>query len=186
MDIDNAQSAIPSRSDTDTQKAKTLLERIVAASSNEGFGADFNGGSGTTAYVAENLAAAGSLTDLGKPACMIMRKRLIDLRRKPFCTRRLATTRSRLQRPRWAGTSALATCRTSCSRSYGRCPAAGCEPAAQPGPDCGIGFGGRGSMTLVLADSPNKLHRHGHLKGDRSARQPVGRLGPRGGAGLEL
>jgi adenine specific DNA methylase Mod len=40
-----------------------------------GLVADFNGGSGTTAAVAEKLGRRWITTDLGKPACMIMRKR---------------------------------------------------------------------------------------------------------------
>ena len=45
---------------------------------------DCFGGSGTTAAVAEKLGRRWITTDLGKPACMIMRKRLIDLEAKPF------------------------------------------------------------------------------------------------------
>lgn len=62
-----------------TQKPEALLERILKASSNEGsLVADFFGGSGTTAAVAERLGRRWITSDLGKPACMIMRKRLID------------------------------------------------------------------------------------------------------------
>ena len=68
-----------------TQKPEELLERIIRASSNEGaLIADFNGGSGTTAAAAEKLGRRWITTDLGKPACMIMRKRLIDMEAKPF------------------------------------------------------------------------------------------------------
>jgi adenine-specific DNA-methyltransferase len=65
--------------DYGTQKPEALLERIIKASSNEGsLVADFFGGSGTTAAVAERLGRRWITSDLGKPACMIMRKRLID------------------------------------------------------------------------------------------------------------
>ena len=68
-----------------TQKPESLLERIVKASAPEdGIVADFNGGSGTTAAVAEKLGRRWITSDLGKPACMIMRKRLIDQGAKPF------------------------------------------------------------------------------------------------------
>ena len=68
-----------------TQKPLTLLERIIRASSNPySIVADFNGGSGTTAAAAEKLGRRWITTDLGKPACMIMRKRLIDQDAKPF------------------------------------------------------------------------------------------------------
>jgi adenine-specific DNA-methyltransferase len=46
--------------------------------------ADFFVGSGTTAAVAEQLGRRWIACDLGKPACMITRKRLIDRDAKPF------------------------------------------------------------------------------------------------------
>ena len=68
-----------------TQKPDELLERIIKSSSNEGsLVADIFGGSGTTAAVAEKLGRRWIVADLGKPACMIMRKRLIDQDAKPF------------------------------------------------------------------------------------------------------
>jgi adenine-specific DNA-methyltransferase len=68
-----------------TQKPEPLLERIIKASSDEGaIVADFFGGSGTTAAVAEKLGRRWITSDLGKPACMIMRKRLIDQNARPF------------------------------------------------------------------------------------------------------
>lgn len=68
-----------------TQKPARLLERIVRASSDEGdLVADFFVGSGTTAAVAERLGRHWIVSDLGKPAAMITRKRLIDQRAKPF------------------------------------------------------------------------------------------------------
>lgn len=68
-----------------TQKPETLLERIIKASSNEGsIVADFFGGSGTTAAVAEKLGRKWITSDIGKPATMIMRKRFIDNDAKEF------------------------------------------------------------------------------------------------------
>ena len=68
-----------------TQKPEKLLERIIKASSNEGsIVADFFGGSGTTAVVAEKLGRRWITSDIGKPATMIMRKRLIDNNVQPF------------------------------------------------------------------------------------------------------
>lgn len=69
----------------DTQKPEKLLERVIQASSEEGsIIADFFSGSGTTAAVAERLGRRWIAADLGKPACMITRKRLIDQNAKPF------------------------------------------------------------------------------------------------------
>ena len=68
-----------------TQKPTKLLERIIKASSNENFlVADFFGGSGTTAAVAEKLGRRWISSDIGKPSIMVQRKRLIDNEVKPF------------------------------------------------------------------------------------------------------
>jgi len=69
-----------------TQKPEALLERIIKASSNEwSIVADFFWWSGTTAAVAEKLGRKWITSDIGKPACMVMRKRFIDINEcKPF------------------------------------------------------------------------------------------------------
>lgn len=68
-----------------TQKPKELLERIISVSSNENsIVADFFCGSGTTGAVAEKLGRRWIMSDLGKPACMITKKRLIDQKSLPF------------------------------------------------------------------------------------------------------
>lgn len=68
-----------------TQKPESLLERIIKASSNEGdLVCDFFGGSGTTAAVAERLGRRWITCDIGKPAALVMRKRFIDQDVKPF------------------------------------------------------------------------------------------------------
>ena len=69
----------------DTQKPEKLLERIIKASSNEGsIVADFFCGSGTTASVAEKLGRRWITSDIGKPAILTARKRLIDNNANPF------------------------------------------------------------------------------------------------------
>ena len=71
--------------DYSTQKPEKLLERIIKASSNENsIVADFFGGSGTTASVAEKLGRRWISSDIGKPSIMVQRKRLIDNEVKPF------------------------------------------------------------------------------------------------------
>ena len=68
-----------------TQKPEPLLERIIKASSNKGdLVCDFFGGSGTTAAVAEKLGRRWITCDIGKPAALVMRKRFIDQDVKPF------------------------------------------------------------------------------------------------------
>ena len=71
--------------DYGTQKPSLFMERIINASSNtNSIVADFFAGSGTTGEVAERLNRKWVMCDLGKPACMITRKRLIDQDAKPF------------------------------------------------------------------------------------------------------
>lgn len=68
-----------------TQKPIALLERIIKSSSKEGdLVCDFFGGSGTTASVAERLNRRWVTGDIGKPASLVMRKRFIDQEVKPF------------------------------------------------------------------------------------------------------
>lgn len=68
-----------------TQKPEALLEKIIKASSPPGgLVADFFVGSGTTVSVAERLNRQWVGADLGKPATMISRKRLVDQNAKPF------------------------------------------------------------------------------------------------------
>ncbi len=62
-----------------TQKPEALLEKIINSSCPRGgLVADFFCGSGTTAAVAERTGRLWVTSDLGKPAAMITRKRLID------------------------------------------------------------------------------------------------------------
>lgn len=84
-DISHIQQKDPQRTGYSTQKPEALLERIIKASSNEGdLVCDFFGGSGTTAAVAERLGRRWITGDIGKPAALVMRKRFIDQDVKPF------------------------------------------------------------------------------------------------------
>ncbi len=84
-DVDKIHHMAHERLEYGTQKPEALLERIVKTSSNKNsIVADFFGGSGTTAAVAEKLGRRWITSDLGKPACMIMRKRFIDQTARPF------------------------------------------------------------------------------------------------------
>ncbi len=75
----------PEKVNYDTQKPEKLLERIINSSCPQnGIVADFFGGSGTTAAAAEKLGRKWIISDIGKPSCMIIRKRLIDLDSKSF------------------------------------------------------------------------------------------------------
>ncbi len=90
-DLNHVLGANPENVGYPTQKPESLLERIIVACSNEGdLVADFFGGSGTTAAVAEKLGRKWIATDLGKFAIHTTRKRLIGVQRelqaadKPF------------------------------------------------------------------------------------------------------
>jgi adenine-specific DNA-methyltransferase len=84
-DVDKIHHMAHERLEYGTQKPEALLDRIVKTSSNKNsIVADFFGGSGTAAAVAEKLGRRWITSDLGKPACMIMRKRLIDQTARPF------------------------------------------------------------------------------------------------------
>ena len=68
-----------------TQKPEALLKKIILASSNENsIVADFFAGSGTTGAVAEKLNRRWIMSDIGKPACMVLRKRLVDQDARPI------------------------------------------------------------------------------------------------------
>lgn len=75
----------PEKVQYDTQKPKKLLEQIIESSCPAGgVVADFFTGSGTTLSVAEKLGRKWIASDIGKPAIMVSRKRLIDQGAKPF------------------------------------------------------------------------------------------------------
>ena len=143
-----------------TQKPEELLERILKASSNpSGLVADFNGGSGTTAAVAEKLGRRWITTDLGKPACMIMRKRLIDLDAKPFLYQAIGDYQVEAAKAMLGRDFRIGDLSQIVLSLYGALPLPpDVNPQRNLGQIAGIAFGaGKGSKTLVLADSPNKL-----------------------------
>ncbi|WP_395025113.1 DNA methyltransferase [Comamonas odontotermitis] len=75
-----------------TQKPAKLLERVIQASSAEGaLVFDGFGGSGTTAAVAQRLGRRWISVDIGKPACMVTRKRLMGQGAEPFACQSIAS-----------------------------------------------------------------------------------------------
>lgn len=143
-----------------TQKPGALLERIIKASSGqEMLVADFFGGSGTTAAVAEKLGRRWITTDLGKPACMIMRKRLIDLEAKPFLYQAIGDYQVEAAKVAMGRDFRIGDLSQIVLSLYGALPLApDVNPQRNLGQISGLDWGGqRGKKTLVLADSPNKL-----------------------------
>jgi adenine-specific DNA-methyltransferase len=148
------------RVDYATQKPEKLLERIVQASCPDGgIVVDLNGGSGTTAAVAERLGRRWITADIGKPACMIMRKRLIDQDAKPFLYQAIGDYQVEAVKATLGRDFRMGDLAGIVLSLYGALPL---SPDVNPqrnlgqinSPDWG---GKKGSKTLVLADSPNKL-----------------------------
>ncbi len=84
-DIPSINNQAKERLDYATQKPMPLLDRIIRSSSPDGgLVLDVFVGSGTTAASAEALGRRWIASDLGKPAIMMSRKRLIDQDAKPF------------------------------------------------------------------------------------------------------
>jgi adenine-specific DNA-methyltransferase len=150
----------PEKVNYPTQKPETLLERVIQASCPPGgIVADFNGGSGTTAAVAEKLGRRWITTDLGKPACMIMRKRLIDQDAKPFLYQAIGDYQVEAAKATLGRDFRMGDLSQIVLSLFGALPL---PPEVNPqrnlGQIAGIAVGKkRGSNTLVLADSPNKL-----------------------------
>lgn len=138
----------------DTQKPERLLERIIEHSCpNTGLVADFNGGSGTTAAVAEKLGRRWITTDLGKPACMIMRKRLIDQGAKPFLYQAIGDYQVEAAKSSLGRKFRVGDLSGIVLSLYGALPL---QPEDNPLRNLGAVVYG-GTKTLVLVDSPNKL-----------------------------
>ncbi len=141
----------PEKVGYDTQKPKKLLERIIVSSCPEnGIVADFFMGSGTTGAVAERLGRKWIMSDLGKPACLVARKRLIDQGAKPFLSQSIgdyqkeAFASSRLYRR--VGDLAHVVLNL-----FGAIPF-----PDESNPNRNLGYI-KETKTLVLVDSPNKL-----------------------------
>ena len=143
-----------------TQKPEKLLARIIHSSCPEqGLVMDFFGGSGTTAAVAEKLGRRWITTDLGKPACMIMRKRMIDQGAKPFLYQAIGDYQVEAAKAMLGRDFRIGDLSQIVLSLYGALPLPpDVNPQRNLGQIAGMAFGaGKGSKTLVLADSPNKL-----------------------------
>ncbi|MBD8871809.1 site-specific DNA-methyltransferase [Rhodanobacter sp. DHB23] len=138
----------------DTQKSEDLLSRIVKMGSNDGdLVVDFFGGTGTTAAVAEKLGRRWITTDLGKPACMIMRKRLIDQGAKPFLYQAIGDYQVEAAKSSLGRSFRVGDLSGIVLSLYGALPL---QPEDNPLRNLGaVVYGGK--KTLVLVDSPNKL-----------------------------
>lgn len=153
-DLQPVQAQAKESIDYATQKPEGLLDRILRASSRQdSIVADFNGGSGTTAAVAEKLGRRWITTDLGKPACMIMRKRLIDQGAKPFLYQAIGDYQVEAAKSAMGRSFRVGDLSGIVLSLYGALPL---QPEDNPLRNLGaVVYGGK--KTLVLVDSPNKL-----------------------------
>ena len=140
-----------------TQKPDALLEKFIKASSNpNSIVADFFAGSGTTGAVAEELGRRWIMSDLGKPAVMIMRKRLIDQEAKPFLYQSIGDyQKEQFEKSQFRTIGDLAHVIINL---YGALPF-----PQQEGIPNNLGYV-KSSKTLVFVDSPAKMTGYPTLK----------------------
>jgi adenine-specific DNA-methyltransferase len=151
-DIPPVNPVAKERVDYGTQKPEKLLERIInAATEKSGLVADFFSGSGTTAAVAERLGRRWIAVDLGKPACMIARKRLIDQDAKPFLYQHVGDYQVEMARSTMGRKFRIGDLSEIVLGLYGALPL-----PAEENPNRNMGRVSH-TKTLVLADSPNKI-----------------------------
>lgn len=149
-----------------TQKPKKLIERIIKASSKENsIVADFFAGSGTTGAVAEKLGRKWIMSDLGKPACMIMRKRLIDQDSKPFLYQSIGDyQKEQFEKSEFKTIGDLSQVVISLF---------GALPFSEEGVPTNLGYIKNGK-TLVYVESPTKLTGYNSLKRAQEWRAQLG------------
>ena len=151
-DIPPVNPVAKERVDYATQKPEKLVERIIESSCPPGGSiADFFAGSGTTAAVAERLGRRWIVSDLGKPACMITRKRLIDQDAKPFLYQHIGDYQVEQMRSTMGSRFRIGDLAEIVLGLYGALPL-----PVEENPNKNMGRI-QGSKTLVLADSPNKM-----------------------------
>jgi adenine-specific DNA-methyltransferase len=135
-----------------TQKPEKLLQRIIEASSNPNdLVADFFSGSGTTASVAERLGRRWIVADIGKPACMITRQRLIDKDALPFLYQHVGDYQVEMARSTMGRKFRVGDLSEIVLGLFGALPL-----PVEENPNRNMGRLSH-TKTLVLADSPNKL-----------------------------
>lgn len=156
ISIENVMSK--SQTGYSTQKPEKLLERIINSSCpQDGIVADFFIGSGTTGAVAERLDRKWLMSDLGKPAILVTRKRLIDQSAKPFLYQSIGD----YQKEVFASTrlyKRVGDLAHIVLGLYGAIPF-----KDEENPNRNLGYL-KNEKTLVFVDSPNKLTGSATLK----------------------
>jgi adenine-specific DNA-methyltransferase len=144
--------AAKERLDYPTQKPEQLIKRIIEhCCPPNGLVVDLFSGSGTTAAVAEKIGRRWIVSDLGKPACMITRKRLIDQDAKPFLYQNVGDYQVEMARSTMGRKFRIGDLAEIVLGLYGALPL-----PVEENPNRNMGRIPH-TKTLVLADSPNKL-----------------------------
>ncbi len=143
-----------------TQKPAELLSRIINASTanSNSLICDFFGGSGTTAAVAEQLGRRWIVSDIGKPACMISRKRFIDQSAKPFLYQSIGDYQREALSSTHGTKYRISDLAQVVLGLYGALPL-----PLEDNPGRNLGRLAK-TKTLVYADSPNRVCGMGTLK----------------------
>lgn len=138
--------------DFTTAKSENFLKRIIEMGSDENnIVADFFGGSGTTASVAEKLGRKWIISDIGKPSCMVMRKRFIDQEAKPFLYASIGDYQKEQLSQTMGSSYRIGDLAQVILGLYGALPF-----PAEDNPNRNLGYMPR-TKTLVYVDSPSKL-----------------------------
>jgi adenine specific DNA methylase Mod len=126
--------------------------------------ADFFAGSGTTGAIAEKLGRRWIMCDIGKPACMIMRKRLIDQNAKPFLYQSVGD----YQKEVFASSKMFKRVGDLSQVVLGLYGALPFKPEQNPSRNLGYI---KNTRTLVYVDSPSKLTGYNTLKKAQELRE---------------
>jgi adenine specific DNA methylase Mod len=140
-----------------TQKPEALLERVLRLSTDSDFiVADFFAGSGTLGAIAEKSGRKWIMVDIGRPSCMITRKRLIDQDARPFLYQSIGDyQKEQFERSQFRRIGDLAHVVINL---YGALPF-----PMQEGTPTNLGYI-KQSKTLVFVDSPTKITGYATLK----------------------
>ena len=135
-----------------TQKPRLLLERIIESACPEGgLVMDVFSGSGTAAVAAEGLGRRWISCDLGKPATMVLRKRLVDENAQPFLYQSVGDYHVEQVRQNYGRKFRVGDLSQIVLGLYGALPLA---PADNPNRNLGrVGT----TKHLIYVDSPNKM-----------------------------
>jgi adenine-specific DNA-methyltransferase len=131
---------------------EALLQRVIELSTLDGATvADFFSGSGTTVAVAERMGRHWIASDIGKPACMVARKRLIDQDAKPFLYQHVGDYQVEMARSTMGRKFRTGDLAEIVLGLFGALPL-----PIEENPNRNMGRISH-TKTLVVADSPNKL-----------------------------